>query len=314
MTYRFEDYCICPKCALSELFCVENSLQCHNCQSVYEIRNGIPILLPHYSDKLRQSYLDSYEKLASDDLKVSIEQVKEREYRHKALIDFMGDLRGKKVLDIGSSHALYLAQIDADFKVAFDIALPYLETIPLPSDIVRICGDAECLPFAHNFFDIIIISDVLEHLLNPKNLLNRLELICNEDTQIFVHIPWEEVLESYINSPYQFTHQRSFNAYNFSELWRNFYIKRMKKHDPNLNYPFIFSLEGKIPLFIYNSLIYKYFFEPNTAEKDFQWRRAKIEALPKNEWWLLWFFKAKFKIFELKRRQLRNERTRKSND
>lgn len=313
MTYCFEDYCVCPNCALLQLFRVENSLQCHNCQSVYEIRNGIPILLPNYSDELYQSYLRSYERLASDDLLEPIEQVKEREYRHKALIDFMGDLKGKKVLDIGSSHALYLAQIEADFKVAFDIAFAYLETVPSSNGIVRICGDAEHLPFLYNFFDVIIISDVLEHLLNPKNLLNKLELICNEDTQIFIHIPWEEVLESYINSPYEFTHQRSFNAYNFGELWHNFYIERMKKHDPDLNRPFIFNLEGKIPLFIYNWLVYKYFFEPNVAEKDFQWRRAKIEVLPKNEWWLLWCFKAKFKMFEMKRRTLRNKETYKSN-
>lgn len=279
---------------------VENLIHCKHCGAKYEIRNGIPILIPNYQNELHKRYLDSYERLARDDLDTPVELEGERQYRHEAFLDFIGSLKGKRVLDIGSSNARYLSRVEADFKVAFDIAFPYLNAIPVSSNIACICGDAEFLPFRPGFFDIILLSDVLEHVLDPEKLVEKLALICDEDTRVFVHIPWEEQLESYRNSSYEYTHLRSFNAFNYGQLWRRFYIRRMRETFPDMNYPFIFRLQGKIPLTIYNKLVYRYFFTPDVAEKDFQWRYRKVKELPKNEKWLLWLFKPKFKMFEMR--------------
>jgi hypothetical protein len=67
-----------------------------------------------------------------------------------------------------------------------------------------------------------------------------------------------------------------------------------------MKYPLLFSLEGKIPLFVYNRMVKRYFFNQGIAEKDLQWRLNKGKELPRSERWLLWFFKPVFKIYEMR--------------
>ena len=297
VTYKFSDFCLCPQC-LGDLSEAGNALQCRVCTHAYEIRNGIPILLPQYGDGKRQRYLENYEKIAKDDLQQPLES--NREARHASFLSFVGALKGRRVLDIGSSHALYLRKTEPAFKVAFDIAFPYLEAIPDSDGLLRICGDAECLPFKAGVFDVIIISDILEHVLSPEKLVARLKLICDRSTRIYVHVPWEESLEPYNGSRYEFSHLRSFEAYTYSELWRGFCIKRSKCSYPNMKYPLLFGLEGKVPRFLYNTLVYYYFHSSSMVKKDFAWRLRRISGLPKWEQSLLRFFKPTFKMFEMR--------------
>jgi SAM-dependent methyltransferase len=299
VTYKFTDYCLCPQCR-AELI-EEDVLRCQSCNARYEIRKGIPILMaaPLEVEARQLRYLRSYEGIAQDDLKQPLEQ--HRDARHSAFLKFIGNIRGRRVLDIGSSHALYLAKLTADFKVALDIAFPYLDAIPSDHGIARICGDAERLPFKPRFFDVIIISDILEHILNPEKLLDSLRVICRPDTRIFVHVPWEEDLEQYKASPYEFSHLRSFNGYDYGNLWKGFYIRRSRCSFPHMKYPLLFRLEGKIPQSIYNVLVSYYFYSPVFYKRDLEWRTARTKALPKGERWLLWFFKPVFKMFEMRR-------------
>ena len=297
MTYKFTDYCLCPQCR-AELI-EEDVLCCQSCGMRYEIRKGIPILIPTPLEVRQERYLRSYEGISQDDLKQPLEQY--RDARHSAFLKFIGNVRGRRVLDIGSSHALYLTKLAADFKVAFDIAFPYLEAIPSDHGIVRICGDAERLPFKPRFFDVIIISDILEHILNPEKLLDSLRVICRPDTRIFVHVPWEEDLEPYKALPYEFSHLRSFNGYDYGNLWKGFYIRRSRCSFPQMKYPLLFRLEGKIPQAIYNVLVLYYFHSPVFFKRDLEWRTARTKALPKGERWLLWFFVPVFKMFEMRR-------------
>lgn len=301
MNFSFVDYCVCPQCR-AELIQIQETLQCTACQKVYEIQDGIPVLLPDY-DEQQSRYQQNYEHIAENFLSTNKYAADKVAFRHSALLNFIGpNKRGKKILDIGSSHAAYLNEIEAEFKVAFDIAQIYLKLIPASTCIVPIQGDAEYLPFKAGFFDVIVIADVLEHLLHPERLVNILTSICDTNTQIFVHIPWEENLEPYLNAPFEFSHLRSFNAYTYGALWYNFYIKRSKVTYPDLRYPLIFCLESKLPRFIYNALVWCYFFSPNVSTKDSEWRQQKLNALPQGEWWLLWFFKPVFKMFEMRHR------------
>ena len=299
MTYRLTDFCLCYRCG-ADLREAEGSLHCLSCHFHYEIRNGIPMFLPSDQDEERQQYVTSYQELATEDLRTPVEE--NREARHMALLQFIGNVRHMKVLDIGSSHALYLHRLDAGFKVAFDLAYPYLAAIPDTYGIVGICGDAECLPFKPGFFDVIIVSDILEHLLSPENLIARLRSICRRGTRLIVHVPWEEELEQYRESKYEFAHLRTFNAYRFAQLWQGYYVKRVRGTYPTLDEPLLFKLQGRIPRRLYNLLVFLYF-ESNVSEWEFSQRSRWVTELPKRERWLLWLYKPKFKIFELRSRK-----------
>ncbi|MEX5219327.1 MAG: class I SAM-dependent methyltransferase [Nitrospira sp.] len=266
------------------------------CNTEYPVRNGIPILLPAYLSQRQIEYERCYHSIAEDDLREPIEP--QRNPRHRMLMKFIGDVRGKKVLDIGSSHARYLGELKADVKVALDIAMPYLEATS-KDDIIRICGDAEYLPVKAGSFDVIIISDILEHLLNPQKLVDVLRTACRASSRIIVHIPWEERLESYQHAKYEFTHLRSFTAYRFAELWRGFHVKRVKETGPCLEDPIIFALEPRLPRSLYNVLVHAYY-ETNLSKWDYETRTRWISELPRREWWLLRLYKPMFRIYELK--------------
>lgn len=296
MSIRFSDYCVCPVCQ-SSLRESDNEMVCMNCNTRYPVKDGIAYLMPKsYEDGRYQEYYDNYEKIAKDDLKEPLEY--RREYRHETLLKFIGDTRGKRILDIGSSMAGYLISMDAEFKVAFDISPSYLTSIPLYDNLQKVQGDAEHLPFMVGYFDIIIIADVLEHLLCPEKLVERLEKICTRQTRIIVHIPWEEDLSNYINQPYKYTHLRNFYSFTFHNLWRNFFIRKSRFTYPYLRYPLVFNLDGKIRPMLFDVIIKFYY--ASFAQWEKEWRTRHAANLPQGEWWLLWFFKPVFRMFELR--------------
>jgi uncharacterized protein YbaR (Trm112 family) len=296
MNYSPEDYCACPEC-LGNLTSSDQLLACAACNRTYPIRGGIPILLPEYHDEERKEYFRSYQKLSLDELNEPLEH--RRDIRHSVLLRFIGNVRGKRILDIGSSNALYLREIDAGFKVALDMVQEFLKGIPAGNGVAPICGDAEKLPVRPGFFDVIIISDILEHLLHPELLTDRLRQICRPDTRIVVHIPWEEDISIYRDSKYKFAHLRSFNAYQFAQLWPYFYIRKVRDTYPSLEDPFVFKFDGRIPRVFYNMLLYAYY-HGGLGRIEYRWREKWINELPKREWWLLRIYKPKFRMYELR--------------
>lgn len=299
----FTTFCVCPNCR-GDLLEFNGQLQCHRCLRLYEVSEGVPILLPEYAEtdrELRTSYLENYNQIAQDDLVTPIVMNRDN-LLHATLLDFIGDVSGKAVLDIGSANGLYLRKLNARLKMAVDLAHPYLKTIQGQTSIIPICGDAEYIPIKLKLFDVIVISDVLEHLLHPEALVSFLYQECHADTRIIIHIPWEESLEPYKNSPYKFVHLRSFTTYTFRLLFYNFDVKKQKSALALMAEPLIFQLESYLPNFLFNLLIRLYFTtELNILEYNY---RAKwIYELPRRDWWLLKFYKPQVKMFELRKRR-----------
>ncbi len=298
MNYKFSDFCLCPKC-LGSLKEKKEEIYCKNCNSYYPVRNGIPILIQEPKDN-KKEYIESYVKLAKDDLENPVVSPKIRRGVHLSLIKFIGDIKGKKVLDIGSGQGIYLQEIDAGFKVALDIAFPYLEKIP-KNNITPVCADAETLPIVSGFFDIIIISDILEHLINPELLVNRVWEISRPDTRIIVHIPWEENLTPYLDMKYKYTHLRAFSSFEIFSLFCKFKLVRRKFTYPNLNVPIFFQIEPWLPLWLFNWLHKRFFFKNGEQEKDTKLRKKWMEELPKREKWLLMLCKPLFRLLEFRK-------------
>ncbi len=294
--YEPQDYCICPVCRHS-LKRTDNGLTCNECSTVCPIQEGVPILLPTYTDDTKKEYLTCYEDIAEHDLKDSL--VKNKAPSHEVLKTFIGSTHGKKVLDIGSSQALYLRELDAEFKVALDIAFPYLKSIPDTSGVAPVCADAEILPVKPGFFDVIIISDMLEHILAPENLVGRLEESALPDTRIIVHIPWEEDLAQYVDSEWKYSHLRRFNAGNFFHLFAKFRVKRRRSTYPKLDQPVFMNYEPMIPAFVFN-LMLRYYFSVSCIKENRR-REKWIAELPRRDWWLTKLYRPVFRIFEMRK-------------
>jgi len=289
------EICACPDC-YSALVTVGDGLSCVKCGHDFQIKNGIPILLPTSADKTKRRYITNYATIATDDLASPLEG--NRPARHNKLRKFIGSVTGKRVLDIGSSDAIYLRQMDAALKVALDIAIEYLDAIPQDSGVIPVCGDAERLPVKAGYFDVVIISDVLEHVLSPEKVVAQLVRICKPDTRLIVHVPWEEDLSQYRDSAYEFTHLRSFNSYNFAVLFADFYERRSRATYPHVNAPLPYRLYGVLPRPLYNWLI----FSQRTRAGSYMSRKWEkwVAELPRREWWLLRFYRPLFRMFELR--------------
>jgi len=293
------EFCACPDC-FSDLEMIGSRLRCKANGHEFEVRSGIPVLLPSAGDETERRYVSNYETIAVDDLAKPMEG--NRPARHEKLRRFIGSVAGRRVLDIGSSDAEYLRHMDASVKVALDIAIEYLVAIPRESGVVGVCGDAEKLPIKAGYFDVVIISDVLEHVLHPEKVVAQLARICRPDTRLIVHVPWEEDVSKYRESTYEFTHLRSFNSYNFGTLFADFDERRSKPTYPNINAPLPYQLYGVLPRPLYNWLI----FTMRTRVGTFWTRKWElwVAELPRREWWLGWFYRPLFRMFEF--RQLRS--------
>jgi SAM-dependent methyltransferase len=286
----------CPACGGRLEY--ETILKCIGCQQTYDVVDGIPILLPPESGALELEYRENYDRIATDDLAEPI--VANRELLlHSKLLRFIGNTGGANVLDIGSAYGSHLRELEAACKVAVDLALPYLRTIPPESVTVRVCGDAEALPVDLSAFDVVIMADILEHLLDPEKLVARLARDCRPETRIIVHIPWRESLESYKTSQYKFVHLRSFDETSFRTLFREFRVVRERKSLPIINEPIVFRLKSKLPKRVYEELVRTYF-RTNLASKEHTRRDRWAAELPNRERWLLRFYDPVCKMFELR--------------
>lgn len=256
------------------------------------------MMLPDYEDDLHRRYLDSYRKIAKDDLAEPLEG--NRDVRQAEFARFVGSTAGKKVLDIGSGDGRFLSQIGADVKVALDISEAYLHAMQAGEpNLFRVCADAEKLPIAAGFFDVIVVSGVLEHLLKPEDFVARLRSICTPITRVIVLVPWEEDLTPYKDMPWEFTHLRTFDAFSFSRLWYHFRIVRKKGVWPRMADPLLFRLDKVLPSPVFDFLRYAYFHR-GLAKIDGDYRMRWHNELPKRERRLLWLYRPTFYQFELR--------------
>ena len=131
-------------------------------------------------------------------------------------------------------------------------------------------------------FDVIMLSDVLEHVLDPEAVVARLADVCTPGTRVIVHVPWNEDLAAYADSDYEFTHLRKFTSYSFARLFRHFYIRRTRPTWRSLEEPIAFKVMDRVPRFLQGAVSLAYFYTRLAAWESSQTERW-IAELPRRE-------------------------------
>lgn len=120
---------------------------------VFESAAGYDLAAKEY-DK-RKSYLDSFEK--------------------KQLLPLLGNLEGKKVLDVGAGTgrlSLELARLGAEVT-ALDVSEQMLFELRRKNKMIKMAvGDAESLPFEDGTFDIVTAAFLIVHLKDPSRFFD----------------------------------------------------------------------------------------------------------------------------------------------
>src|SRR3954454_1801269 len=99
-----------------------------------------------------------------------------RIYHVKLILDFFGDLNGKRVADIGSGKGRFariIRERNPDSTViAFDLAEAMLRVIP--QGLLPCCGSMTALPFADASFDAAYATESLEHAVDIEKAVHEL--------------------------------------------------------------------------------------------------------------------------------------------
>lgn len=85
--------------------------------------------------------------------------------RFNILHRFMGDVPNKKILDAGTGEGYFLTTIKAKEKIGIELSEKRVITALKLFPNLRISvADVRNLPFSDNSFDVIVCSEVLEHV------------------------------------------------------------------------------------------------------------------------------------------------------
>lgn len=259
---------------------------------------------------LRRKFRQCYRQIAEDDLVKSFEENKH--VRNIPLLRMIGDVSGKNVLDVGSSQGLLLDAFKSDALTAcVDLAEAYMR-VAREHGHRAVVGDGEALPFHSDTFDVVICSDVLEHVLDVETVVEQVGRVLKPDGTFFAVVPWEEDLSKYkgFEGTYEFTHLRSFNAEVMRNLFKGFRIVRWRGVAPNVERPPHLKLMDCFPGFVASFFRYmgrlgrrvpwrlqKYYWKVHYAYWDWYW--GQLARLPEWDWLWLWFYPPIHMIFEL---------------
>jgi 2-polyprenyl-3-methyl-5-hydroxy-6-metoxy-1,4-benzoquinol methylase len=118
------------------------------------------------------------------------------------------------ICDIGAGTGFILNNTNIKEKVAIDLAYSRLKL--LPDSNVKIRCNAESIPIKDNYFDAIITTDIIEHVLNPDKLINEAYRLLKPNGLYIYASPFNQDLSVYDlpefkekYKQYKFKHLRS---------------------------------------------------------------------------------------------------------
>jgi SAM-dependent methyltransferase len=179
------------------------------------IRNDIPIFLEP------DVYSENYDKIARDHIDVLLRGVsnpfiEERVWQvmesstlallHKYVAP------GDRLLDIGVGLGRLLRQVPECRRFGVDISFDYLnEAVQWGIEVC--CAPAEDLPYREEFFDVIVCTDVLEHVFDLNKAITNILRVLKKNGILIIRVPDSEDLAPYLapEYPYRFAHVRSFD-------------------------------------------------------------------------------------------------------
>jgi SAM-dependent methyltransferase len=129
------------------------------------------------------------------------------------------------VLDVGAADGIVIQRY-GERGIGCDIAATYCLKMH-NAGIQSICCDAESLPFTENCFNLVIVSAILEHVLDPDSVISEVWRVVCKGGYCFINVPYKEDLTPYSHCKYKFSHLRSFDDRSILEMFANKFSKEI---------------------------------------------------------------------------------------
>jgi len=115
--------------------------------------------------------------------------------RFESILSFMGDTSDKIILDAGSGEGYFLSKIKAKEKYGIEISKKRVNRSQkiLPDGKITI-GDITHLPFKNKKFDLIICSEVLEHVKNYPKAIKEFKRCLKPNGHLILSFPNEQMV------------------------------------------------------------------------------------------------------------------------
>lgn len=218
MKTNLQEVLACPKC--QGAIKLENSMiTCLNCNRSYPISHGIidlrtgitkrgnwdlNVFESAYRDK--GFYKDVYEYAELDKIPRIAEAFRYSRVKGR-VVKLLKPLANSLILDLGSGNGYFIFDVLAHYlgqDIAFiglDIAEPNIERLNYrvkeehQENIIGLLGEAENLPFNDGIFDIVICSEVIEHLFNPEQAIKHMYRSLKKGGRLFITTPARPVTD-----------------------------------------------------------------------------------------------------------------------
>ena len=208
---------LCPDCRQGPIGFDEPS--CTKCGWQAPEADGILNLITEQdrASALFTAYASLYDRIAQDDLASPIQGDELLDLEAQRLVKSLGPFAGQDVCDIGVGRGLIFNRLLAAgprLLVGVDLARAYLERLGTVDPRVRLVqANAETLSFREEF-DVIVASDVMEHVFNVADFLGSAVDALKPGGRLLVKVPYRENISQYRRTdgcPYPMVHLRTFD-------------------------------------------------------------------------------------------------------
>jgi SAM-dependent methyltransferase len=131
---------------------------------------------------------------------------------------------GDKILDVGVGLGRLLSEFPELKRYGVDISLGYLDEA-YAKGIDVCCALVEDLPYKEELFDIIICTDVLEHVFDLNAACKKILAALRPGGTLIVRVPYREDLSLYtaLDYPYEYVHLRNFDEHSLRLLFEKIF-------------------------------------------------------------------------------------------
>lgn len=228
-------------------------------KSPLSYRNSIPI----FSES--DEYIKNYEKISYDHVVSTVdgksnpwieESVwKESEDSTASLLKkYSKD--GQRILDVGIGLGRLLSRFPNLERYGMDITFSYL--VHSQTKGINVCfAKIEDMPYKEQYFDLIVCTDVLEHVFDLNLAVAKILSVLKKGGVIIVRVPNQEDLSQYLKPeyPYNFAHLRNFDENSLRLFFTKIFNCAFLEKSHAIFLPSTHKLKYKFP--IGNSLIVK---------------------------------------------------------
>lgn len=194
-------------------------MQVYKTQPISWIECGDERKIPVFSSG--DDYTENYDKISEDHL-AHFDRTGENPFIsedlwHESEINTLSLIKkhvkeNSFILDVGCGTGRLLGMLPAVKRHGLDISASYLKRASQAG--IDVClGKVEDMPYRDGVFDIVVCTDVLEHVLNLNYALEQVLRVLKEDGVLIIRVPYKEDLSIYLSPdfPYSLAHLRAFD-------------------------------------------------------------------------------------------------------